>query len=179
MKVKLLSAIMILFLLTSCVVSKRSNFGFVKNKWIDKEAEVVSVNASLLFARPLLKGAIEDAENKEDLEKMTKSLRSVKVLAIENQKDNTKIKDAYQKYMNRKNFDEWLSINAEGNLVEISAKQRAEKIKRLMIAINSEDGESVFVRLKGKFNLNDLSDVLGSMAEKKLKDKKGFDLVIN
>src|SRR5690606_30815604 len=129
--------------------------------------------------RPLLKGAIEDAENKEDLEKMTKSLRSVKVLAIENQKDNTKIKDAYQKYMNRKNFDEWLSINAEGNLVEISAKQRAEKIKRLMIAINSEDGESVFVRLKGKFNLNDLSDALGSMAEKKLKDKKGFDLVIN
>src|SRR5690606_10180888 len=103
--VKLLFAIMFLFLLTSCVVSKRSNFGFVKNKWIDKEAEVVSVNASLLFARPLLKGAIEDAENKEDLEKMTKSLRSVKVLAIENQKDNTKIKDAYQKYMNRKNFD--------------------------------------------------------------------------
>lgn len=179
MKVKLLYAIMILFLLTSCVISKRSNFGFVKNKWIDKDAEVVSVNASLLFARPFLKGAIEDVENKETLEKMTKSLRNVKVLAIENQKDNAKIKAAYQKYMNRKNFDEWLSIQTEGDLVEISAKQRSEKIKRLMIAVNTEDGESVFVRLKGKFDLRDLSEAVGNLAEKKLKDKKGFDLVIN
>ncbi len=161
-------------LVSSCVISRHSNMGFVRNAHIDREAEVFSISASTFIARPIVKNALKDEadEESEAVMNLVSKLRGVRVLVIENQHDYTKINKHLDSYLKRKKYEEWISVISEGDRINLSAKTRSGKIKRLLISVNSTDGESVFVRLKGKFSLDDISDSIGMLTDNNLKKKK-------
>lgn len=170
---------MILFVLcavlvSSCVISRHPNMGFVRNSHIDKEAEVFSISASTFIARPIVKNALKDEgdEESEAVKNLVSKLRGVRVLVIENQQDYSKINKRLDKYLKKKNYEEWISVISEGDRINISAKMKSNKIKRLLVSVNSSDGESVFVRLKGKFALDDISESIGTLTDGNLKKKK-------
>lgn len=163
----------------SCIITKHSNMGFVKNRHIDKDAEVFSVSTSIFLAKPFLKNALQDEEESEALKQLVASVRGIKVLTIDNQKDHTKMNAHLNKYLDRKNYQEWLSIQSDGDHVTISAKQnKKEEIKRIILAVNSDDGETVFVRVKGKIDLNAMTKQMETMStgDFKLKTKKGTEV---
>lgn len=161
-------------LLSSCVISKRSNMSFVRNSHIDSGAEVVSISTSAFLAKPFIKKALlEDGdEESEAIAKLIKKVKGIKVLVIENQSDYTKINKRLDNHLRRKNYEEWMSVISDGDRVKINAKIRSNKIKRLLLTVNSEDGESVFVRVKGKFSINDISETIGTLADSGLKKIK-------
>jgi hypothetical protein len=161
-------------LVSSCVISKHSNMGFVRNAHLDSEAEVFSVSATTFIARPIIKKALmEDGDaDSEAVAKLVSQLRGVRVLVVENQKDFIKINKRLDNYLKRKKYEEWMSINSDGDRVNINAKIKSNKIKRLLLTVNSEDGDGVFVRLKGKFSINDILESIGTLTDSGLKMKK-------
>lgn len=161
-------------LVSSCVISKYSNMGFVKNSHIESDAEVFSVSASTFIARPIVKKALQDDGDSESeaISELVSQLRGIRVLVIENQQDYTKINKRLDKHLKQKNYEEWISVNSDGDRVNINAKMKANKIKRLLIAVSSEDGDGVFVRLKGKFDLNKMLESVGTLTDNGLKMKK-------
>ncbi len=160
-------------LVSSCVISKRSNMSFVRNSQIDSDAEVMSVSVSTFLAKPIVKKALQDDDDEESeaITKLVSSLRGVRVLVIENQSDFTKINKRLDNYLNRKHYEEWVSVVSDGDRVKLNAKVKSNKIKRLMVSVNSTDGESVFVRLKGKFSLDDISESIGTLTDSNLRKK--------
>lgn len=163
----------------SCIITKHSNMGFVKNRHIDKDAEVFSVSTSIFLAKPFLKNALQDEEESEALKQLVASVRGIKVLTIDNQKDHTKMNAHINKYLDRKNYQEWLSIQSDGDHVTISAKQnKKEEIKKIILAVNSNDGETVFVRVKGKIDVNAMTKQIETLSTGnfKLKTKKARKL---
>lgn len=161
-------------LVSSCVISKHSNMGFVRNAHIDSEAEVFSVSATTFIARPIVKKALGDEENEENeaVLKLVSQLRGVRVLVIENQQDFTKINKRLDNYLKRKKYEEWMSVISDGDRVNINAKVRSNKIKRLLLCVSSEDGDGVFVRLKGKFSIDDILESVETLTDSGLKMKK-------
>lgn len=161
-------------LVSSCVISKHSNMGFVRNAHIDDDAEVFSVSATTFIARPIVKKALKDDGDPESeaIAELVSQLRGLRVLVIENQTDYTKINTRLDKHLKRKKYEEWISINSDGDRVNINAKMKSNTIKRLLITVNSEDGDGVFVRVKGKFDLNKMLESVGTLTDNGLKMKK-------
>lgn len=172
-KIIFLSALSSL-LLSSCVISRHSNMNFVKNAHIDSEAEVFSVSTSAFLSKPFIRKALLEDGDEDDvvIANLIKKVRGVRVLVIENQKDFTKINTRLDNYLKRKKYEEWMSIISDGDRVKINAKIKSNSIKRLLLTVNSEDGESVFVRVKGKFSIDDLSKTVETLTENGLKKKK-------
>jgi hypothetical protein len=160
-------------LLSSCVISRRSNMRFVKNNQIDKEAEVFSISSPLLFARPFIQNALLEDGDEDDmaLGKMLGKVRGIRLLTIENNKDYSKINQQLHHYLNRKNYEEWISVHADGSHVQINAKMRKNNIKKLLLTVNSEDGDGVFLRVKGKFSIDDITETVGTLTDSQLKLK--------
>jgi len=169
----LLSGMCFMFF-SSCIISRHSNMSFVKNRQIDQDAEVVSISVAAFLAKPFVKKALleeEDAEDEAALRLITK-VKGVRVLTIENQKDFSKINTQLQRYLKRKKYEEWMSVSSSEDRVNINAKMRKNTIKKLLLTVSSEDGDGVFIRVKGKFSADDLSNTVNSFSEKGLKKKK-------
>lgn len=172
MKNLIIISIGIVFL-SSCVISKHSNMNFVKNRQIDKDAEVMAVSVSTLLARPIIKNALAEEGEDEQLMKLLTKVRGVKVLTIENQKDFSKINEKVSHYLDKKNYEEWMSINSDEDFVVFHVKKKKENIKRLFLTVTSEDGDGVFVRLKGKFPVDGIAESFDqiNLSSLRLKDE--------
>ncbi|MES2800461.1 MAG: DUF4252 domain-containing protein [Bacteroidota bacterium] len=162
-----------LLLLSSCIISKHSNMSFVKNRHIDKEAEVMAVSVSTILARPIIKKALSEEGEDIALQKLLTKIGGVKVLTVENQGDFKAINSNVKKYLDRKNYEEWMTINSDEDFVVFHVKMKKEKIKRLFLTVTSDDGDGVFVRLKGKFPVDGIADSFDelSLSGIRLKDK--------
>lgn len=167
-------ALLNVVLVSSCVISKHSNMRFVRNKQLDKNAEVFALSASTFIARPIVKKALakDDDKESEAVKKLVSQLRGVRVLTIENQGDFTNINKRLDSYLKRKKYEEWMAIKSDGDRVHINAKIKSGKIKRLLITVNSDDGDGVFVRLKGKFSIDELLQSINKLTDDGLKIKK-------
>lgn len=161
-------------LLSSCVISKRSNMSFVRNTHIDSEAELFAVSISAFLAKPFIKKALLEDGDEESaaIVKLISKVKGIRVLTIENQQDYTKINHHLDRYLKKKNYEEWMSVISDRDQVKINAKIRSNKIKKLLLTVSSEDGESVFVRVKGKFSIDDISETIGTLTGNELKNRK-------
>lgn len=179
MKRLILLSGMCLIFFSSCIISRHSNMSFVKNRQIDRDAEVVSISVAAFLAKPFVKKALlEDGDSEDEavLRLITK-VKGIRVLTIEDQKDFSKINERLQRYLKRKKYDEWMSVSSNEDHVNINAKMRKDTIKRLLLTISSEDGDGVFIRVKGKFSADDISNTVNSFSEKGLKKKKTEETV--
>lgn len=159
------------FFLQSCMVSqKKLHTDFFDNPGFKENSTFVSINVPTFLAKSYVKNALrEDGESQEVID-LVKKISDVKVLIVESSK--TPVKAEFQKYLDKNNYEEWMSVKQQGNLISLNAKQTDDIIKRMIITVRDDNDETIFVDVKGKFSPDDISKIINATEKNKIKIKR-------
>ena len=158
------------FFLQSCMVSqKKVHTDFFDNPGFKENSTFVSINVPTFLAKSYVKNALrEDGESQEVID-LVKKISDVKVLIVENSK--TPVKAEFQKYLDNNNYEEWMSVKQQGNLISLNAKQTDDVINRMIITVRDDNDETIFVDVKGKFTPDDISKIVNATEKNQIKIK--------
>lgn len=163
----LFAAVLFIISLQSCVVSKHPNMGFFDNPYYDyKDAKFTSINVPMFLAKPMVKKALREDGESEELINLIKKVSDVKVMTIEN--GHKEMLADFAKYLTTNNFEEWMTVKKENETVNFQAKQKGDVIKNLLITVHSGK-ELVFVDVSGKFTADDISRIINYSEKKDVK----------
>ena len=156
------------FFLQSCMVSqKKVHTDFFDNPGFKENSTFVSINVPTFLAKSYVKNALrEDGESQEVID-LVKKISDVKVLIVESSK--MPFKAEFQKYLDNNNYEEWMSVKQQGNLISLNAKQTDDIIKRMIITVRDDNDETIFVDVKGKFSPDDISKIINATEKNKIK----------
>ncbi|SHK32610.1 DUF4252 domain-containing protein [Epilithonimonas mollis] len=156
------------FFLQSCMVSQNKvHTDFFDNPGFKNNSTFVSINVPTFLAKSYVKQALrEDGESQEVID-LIKKISDVKVLIVESSR--TPVKAEFQKYLDKNNYEEWMSVKQQGQVVSINAQQSKDIIKRMIITVNDDNDESVFVDIKGKFTPDDISKIINATEKNQIK----------
>ena len=84
------------------------------------------------------------------------------------EKGSAKMVSDYAKFLTKNNYEEWMTIKKENEVINFQAKQKGEEIKRLLITIAS-DKDLVYVDISGKFTADDISQIINYSEKKDVK----------
>lgn len=156
------------FFLQSCMVSQNKvHTDFFDNPGFKDNSTFVSINVPTFLAKSYVKQALrKDGESQEVID-LVKKISDVKVLIVESSK--TPVKAEFQKYLANNNYEEWVSVKQEGQVVSINAQQSKDIIKRMIITVNDDNDQSVFVDVKGKFTPDDISKIINATEKNQIK----------
>lgn len=156
------------FFLQSCMVSqKKVHTDFFDNPGFKNSSTFVSINVPTFLAKSYVKQALrEDGESHEVID-LVKKISDVKVLIVEH--SETPVKSEFQKYLTKNNYEEWMSVKQQGQVVSINAQQTNDIIKRMIITVNDDNDQSVFVDVKGKFTPDDISKIINATEKNQIK----------
>ncbi|SIT95867.1 protein of unknown function [Epilithonimonas bovis DSM 19482] len=159
------------FFLQSCMVSqKKVHTDFFDNPDFKNNSTYVSINVPTFLAKSYVKHALkEDGESQEVID-LVRKISDVKVLIVESSK--TSVKSEFQKYLTKNNYQEWMSVRQEGQLVSINAQESKDVINRMIINVNDDNDQSVFVDIKGKFSPDDISKIINATEKHPIKIHK-------
>jgi len=159
------------FFLQSCMVSqKKVHTDFFDNPGFKENSTFVSINVPTFLAKSYVKNALrEDGESQEVID-LIKKISDVKVLIVESSK--TPFKAEFQKYLDNNNYEEWMSVKQQGNLISLNAKQTDDIIKRMIITVRDDNDETIFVDVKGKFMPDDISKIVNATEKNQIKIKR-------
>ena len=62
-----------------------------------------------------------------------------------------------------------MSLKQQGQLISINAQQSNDLIKRMIITVNDDNDQSIFVDVKGKFSPDDISKIINATEKNKIK----------
>ena len=62
-----------------------------------------------------------------------------------------------------------MSVKQQGQLISINAQQSKDLIKRMIITVNDDNDESIFVDVKGKFSPDDISKIINATEKNQIK----------
>ena len=156
------------FFLQSCMVSqKKVHTDFFDNPGFKENSTFVSINVPTFLAKSYVKNALrEDGESQEVID-LIKKISDVKVLIVESSK--MPFKAEFQKYLDNNNYEEWMSVKQQGNLISLNAKQTDDIIKRMIITVRDDNDETIFVDVKGKFSPDDISKIINATEKNQIK----------
>ena len=158
---------LLLLSLQSCIVSSTPKMGFFDNPHYDyKGAKFTSINVPMFLAKPMVKKAMREEGESEELINLIRKISDIKVMTVEN--GNKEMLTDFAKYLIRNNFEEWMSVKKENETVNFQAKQKGEVIKNLLITVNSGN-ELVYVDISGKFTADDISRIINYSEKKDVK----------
>jgi len=157
--------IALLIMLQSCYVKQRSNMSFLDRSVMGSEAEVVSVKVPMFLVKPLLTKELME-EDDEMLHLAMKKIKSVKLTALSNAKNNVQIRENFRDFLKKEHMEEYASIISDGDRVTINGLMKKDKIKKLMLGVSSEDGEHVFIEVKGNFTMDEVAQAINSYENK-------------
>lgn len=161
------SALLIAWSMQSCMVSHKPNSGFFDNPYYDyKGAQFTSINVPMFLAKPFAKKALRDEGENEEVINLIKKISDIKVMTVEN--GNPIMLADYANYLTRNNYDEWMTVKKDTEVIKFQAKQKGEVIKNLLITVNSGN-ELVFVDVSGKFTADDISKIINYSEKKDVK----------
>lgn len=156
------------FFLQSCMVSnKKVHTDFFDNPGFKNNSTYLSVNVPTFLARSYVKNAMREAGDSQEVIDLVKKVKDVKVLIVGN--STTPIRTEFQKYLTKNNYEEWMSIKQEGNLISLNAQQSADVIKRMIITVRAENDETIFVDVTGKFTSDDISKLMNATEKNQIK----------
>ncbi len=159
--------ILSIFFLQSCIVSRHPNMGFFDNPYYDyKDAKFTSINVPMFLAKPIVKRALREDGESEELINLIKKVSDVKVMTIEN--GNEKMVVDFAKYLTQNNFEEWMTVKKENETIKFQAKQKGEQIRNLLITVASGK-ELVYVDVSGKFSADDISRIINYSEKNEVK----------
>lgn len=158
-KLYFFSAIFLLLLsLQFCIVSQKPKMDlFDHSNYDNKDVKFVSVNVPMFLAKPIVKRALREDGESEELINLIKKVSDIKVMTVENGNENM-VSD-YAKYLTKNNYEEWMTIKKDKEIIKFQAKQKGEDIRRLLITISSEK-DLVYVDVSGKFTADDISRII-------------------
>lgn|SRR5690606_8064083 len=157
--------IALLIMLQSCYVKQRSNMSFLDRSVMGSEAEVVSVKVPMFLVKPFLTKELME-EDDEMLHLAMKKIKSVKLTALSNAKNNVQIRENFRDFLKKEHMEEYASIISDGDRVTINGLMKKDKIKKLMLGVSSEDGEHVFIEVKGNFTMDEVAQAINSYENK-------------
>jgi len=156
------------FFLQSCMVSQNKvHTDFFDNPGFKNNSTFVSINVPTFLAKSYVKQALKEDGESQDVINLIKKISDVKVLIVES--STTPIKTEFQKYLNSNNYEEWMSLKQEGNLISLNAKQTDDIIKRMIITVKGDKDETIFVDVKGKFTADDISKIINATEKNQIK----------
>ena len=163
-----LSAFLLLILsLQSCIVSQKPRMDFFdKSNYDNEDVKFVTVNVPMFLAKPIVKRALREDGESEDLINLIKKIGDIKVMTVEN--GNEKMVSDYAKYLTKNNYEEWVTIRKEKEVINFQAKQKGEEIRKLLITIASGT-DLVYVDITGKFTADDISQIINYSEQKDVK----------
>ena len=140
---------------------------FFDNPGFKNNSTFVSINVPTFLAKSYVKQALKEDGESQDVINLIKKISDVKVLIVES--STTPIKTEFQKYLNSNNYEEWMSLKQEGNLISLNAKQTDDIIKRMIITVKGDKDETIFVDVKGKFTADDISKIINATEKNQIK----------
>ncbi len=159
--------LLVILSLQSCIVSKNPNMAFFDNPYYDyKDTKFTSINVPMFLAKPIVKKALREDGESEELIALIKKISDVKILTIEN--GNEKMISDFAKYLTKNSYEEWLTVKKENEIIKFQAKQKGEQIKKLLITVSSGK-EMVYVDVSGKFTADDISKIINYSEKKDVK----------
>ena len=166
-KLIIIPVALLLLSLQSCIVSSTPKMGFFDNPHYDyKDAKFTSINVPMFLAKPMVKKAMREEGESEELINLIRKISDIKVMTVEN--GNKKMLTDLTKYLTKNNFEEWMTVKKENETVNFQAKQKGEVIKNLLITVHSGN-ELVFVDVSGKFTADDISRIINYSEKKDVK----------
>ena len=158
---------LLLLSLQSCMVSNHPKMGFFDNPHYDYGgAKFTSINVPMFLAKPLVKKALKEDGESEELINLIKKVSDVKVMTVEN--GNKEMLGDFAKYLTSNNFEEWMTVRKADETVNFQAKKSGDVIKKLFITVHSGK-ELVFVDVSGRFTADDISRIINYSEKKDVK----------
>ena len=163
----IITVALLLLSLQSCIVSSTPKMGFFDNPYYDyKGAKFTSINVPMFLTKPMVKKAMREDGESEELINLIRKISDIKVMTVEN--GNKEMLTDLTKYLTKNNFEEWMTVKKENETVNFQAKQKGEVIKNLLITVHSGN-ELVFVDVSGKFTADDISRIINYSEKKDVK----------
>jgi hypothetical protein len=131
--------------------------GFFDNPYYNyNDAQFMSINVPMFLAKPFIKKALKEDGESEELINLVKKIGDVKLMMVSN--GNEKMVSDFSKYLIKSNFEEWMTIKKENEVIKIQAKQKGNQIRNILITIAS--GKNlIYVDVTGKFMAEDISRI--------------------
>jgi hypothetical protein len=149
------------------VSQRKVHTDFFDNPGFKESSTFVSINVPTFLAKSYVKQALkEDGESQEVID-LVKKISDVKVLIVESSK--TPVRSEFQKYLTKNNYEEWMSVKQQGQVVSINAQQSKDIIKRMIITVNDDNDQTVFVDVTGKFTPDDVSKIINATEKNQIK----------
>lgn len=161
--IKLFPAILLLFVLQSCIVSRHPNMAFFDNPYYDfKGAKFASINVPMWMLKPVIKQALREDKEGEALIPLIGKISDIKLLAVEN--GNAQMLSDFSHYLTKNNYEEWMTIKKDKEIINFQAKHKGDTVKKLLLTVKS-GSELVYIDISGKFTNEDVSKMI-SFSEK-------------
>ena len=163
----LIPVALLMLSLQSCIVSSAPKMGFFYNPYYDYgDAKFTSINVPMFLAKPIVKKALREDGESEELINLIKKVSDVKVMTVEN--GNKEMLGDFAKYLTSNNFEEWMTVRKADETVNFQAKKSGDVIKKLFITVHSGK-ELVFVDVSGRFTADDISRIINYSEKKDVK----------
>lgn len=162
MKAKLLLFLPILIFLQSCFVSEKSLY----NQETKDNATITKVNVPMFLVKPYIKKALKEDCESEEVINLIRKIRKVKIYTVENATDKM-IADFSKKSFGA-NLQEFMSVNSKDSKIKILSAETDDPslIKNLLISVK-DDKDLVYIKVKGKFSLDDIAKIANSVDKNK------------
>lgn len=164
MKAKFLFILPILFFLQSCFVSEKSLY----NQETKDNATITKVNVPMFLVKPYIKKALKEDGESEEVINLIRKIRKVKIYTVENATD--KMIADFSKKSFGSNLQEYMSVNSKDSKIKILSAETDDPslIKNLLISVK-DDKDLVYIKVKGKFSLDDIAKIANSVDKNKEK----------
>ena len=86
------------------------------------DAQFMSINVPMFLAKPFIKKALKEDAESEELINLVKKIGDVKLMMVSN--GNEEMVSDFSKYLIKSNFEEWMTIKKENEVIKIQAKQK-------------------------------------------------------
>lgn len=158
-----------LWMIQSCMVSQNPRMAFFEeSENASSDMQFVRVNVPMWIAKPLARKALRDEPDSEGLILLVNKIKDVKVLAMQNPKPS--MVRSLQRDFNRKNYEDWVSIKKDQEVILFQAQRKKGDIRKLMVSVVS-GSDLVLIDVSGKFNEKDLSDMINYSKNHDIKSK--------
>ena len=152
--IKIITAILLMISLQSCFVSEKSLY----NEEIKGNTTITKVNVPMFLVKPFIKKALKEDGESEEVIRLIKKIRKVKVYTVQNASDKMVAQFSRQSFGS--NLQELMSVNSKDSKIKIMSAitDSDTMIKDLLITVR-DDKELVYVKVLGKFSLDDISRI--------------------
>lgn len=157
--------VIVIMMMQSCYIKQRSNMSFVDRSVAGREAEIVSIRMPMFLVKPFLKKELQE-EDDEMLRLAMRKIKSVKLTTLSNARNSDRIQENYKQFLRDEQMEEYASIISDGDRITINAQTKKDKIKKLMLGVSSQEGEHVFIEVRGNFSMDDIAHALDSYEKK-------------